>query len=130
MASEPTELCPPADALTGAELVHIVQGGNSRRTTIAAMLVGALMSWIPAPGLAAINLQTSLRLGLPTMPDHFAAVGDGVADDYQPFQDLAAYISGNGGGRVACARARPISSIATSPPVTASSTSYSWRASR
>jgi hypothetical protein len=101
MASEPTELLPPAGPLDGTEIVHVVQGGNSRRTTLALMLVGALMSWIPAPGLAAVNLQTSLRLGLGAMPDHFGALGDNAADDYQAMQDLATYINGNGGGKVA-----------------------------
>lgn len=41
----------------------------------------ALVTWLPATGAQAMNLQTALRLGLPVMPEHYGAVGDGVADD-------------------------------------------------
>lgn len=36
--SKPIELLPAAAALTGAEKLHIIQGANSRQTTIAALL--------------------------------------------------------------------------------------------
>jgi hypothetical protein len=64
-------------------------------------VTAAALTFTPAPGLAAVNLETALRLGLPKMPDHFGALGDNVADDYQAFQDLATNVNAAGGGRVA-----------------------------
>jgi hypothetical protein len=72
----------------------------SLRTDLAASTGTSLLAWLPAVGLTAMNLQTALRLGLPLMPEHFGAVGNGTSDDYAAFQALVTQVNTNLGGMV------------------------------
>lgn len=60
-----------------------------------------LINFLMATGAVAQDLRTALRLGLPLMPEHFGAVGDGVANDHPAFAALSAEARARGGGVIA-----------------------------
>jgi hypothetical protein len=55
----------------------------------------ALISYVPATGVAAVDLFTALRLSLPVVPQHFGAVGGGIADDTAEVQAFWDYVFAN-----------------------------------
>ena len=72
----------------------------TRRNFVAGCAAGALL---PTAACRAAEEERRSR------PRELGAIGDGVADDYEAFQRMAATVSTTGGGTVALDPAGPIS---------------------
>lgn len=77
----PISSLPAADALTGAELLPVVQSGTTKRSTTDAI------PYLPAgTGAVATTVQAKLRSFV--TPIDFGAVGNGVANDRTAIQNM------------------------------------------
>lgn len=77
--SDPTENLNPAAPLTGTELIHVVQGGNSRKATVAE-LVDAVPPAPPGGNIMAVGLFTALAaLAIPLGTTLIQTSGHSVA---------------------------------------------------
>jgi hypothetical protein len=82
MADKKISQLPNSSALTGEELVPIVQAGVTAQTTVSNF--GAAVGYLPAgTGAVATTMQAKLRESV-SVKD-FGAVGDGVTDDSAAF---------------------------------------------
>lgn len=79
MAGTKISELPVATALTGAELVPVVQSGATKQTTL------AQMPYVPA-GTGAVTTTVQAKLRETVSVKDFGAVGDGVADDTAAIQ--------------------------------------------
>lgn len=78
------------------ELVDEVSAGESGSEGEVLVVNGQLYRW--AEGAAAIPDLPGLLPVSPVTAEHFGAVGDGIADDTEPFQAAVDYLGALGGG--------------------------------
>lgn len=85
MADSKISALPPAATLTGAELVPVVQAGNSVRSTVSAIGNNALGTYT-APGVGAVGRTVSSKLSDSISITDFGADPTGVADSTAAIQ--------------------------------------------
>lgn len=104
----PISSLPAASALTGAELLPVVQSGQTKRTTTDAI------PYVPAgTGAVATTVQAKLRERV-SVKD-FGAVGDGVTDDTAAFSKAFTFLTLVGGGDLYVPKGRYVVSSDLSP---------------